>query len=206
MDKARLSSTVFTACYESIIVKPAVGKKANIPVLKMRELNEKQYKKLLGKDLVKDAVRDELNQYLNGPDTTAELLLKTVWMIVHTLEETLHTEIPKEGTVYGVPLATLMSYNNVQEINDGLTAEIIRPVISTWQAHNTSLKNQLHQGYLTKLSERNTRRDQRNALHQNFVNTGIDLTNARARRDAMYGDYHGLERASAYNAYYRPRE
>lgn len=207
MDKARLSTTVFTACYETIIVKPAVGKKANIPELKMRELKEKQYKKLLGKEVVKDAVRAELNEYLESSDGAAELLLKTVWMIVHTLEETLNVEIPKTGNVYGVPLATLMRFNNVHQIDAGLAdGRLIRPVIAEWQTHNSTMKDQMHQGYLTKLAERNTRRDQRNALHQNFIDSGINLSNARARRDAMYGDYYGLERGEPWNAYYRPRE
>ena len=203
MDKARLSGDIFKACYESIIVKPAVGDRLGYSAAQMQVLEEKQYKKLLHKDEFKDVVRAELNKYLVSADGYSELLLKTVWLIVHSLEELLNIEIPKNREVYGVSLATLMRFRDVQAIDAGLTEELRRPVIDKWKEQNAAMDTALHTAWTKNLEKGNERRAATKAAHDLYVASDYAKGNSLGRRDAMFGDFHGLERNDRYGGYYR---
>ena len=144
MDKARLSSDIFKVCYETILVKTAIANKVGIKLDRMRGLDEKQYKKLMHKDEQKRAVVRELNSYLGKEEDGVQiLLLKTVWLIVKCLEELADIDIPRNITVYGVKLDTLMSFKNVHQIEEGLTEEILKPVIGGWQDQQKAITSEI---------------------------------------------------------------
>ena len=209
MDKARLSSDIFKVCYESIIVKTAIARKlgGGERYQQIQNLDEKQYKKLLNKDSLKQAVIDELNSYLEDEESgLIMLLLKTAWMIIHALRELADIVVDGEKTVYGVKVSDLMSFGNVNEIEEGMTEEMASPVLKAYNKHNKEINEAIMKGYAAKFEESDAKRTARKQLHANFEKTRFAKGNARARRDAMFGDYQGLGRSSIYQNYYSPTE
>ena len=204
MDKARLSSDIFKVCYETIIVKTAIANKVGIKIDRMQQLDEKQYKKLMHKDEQKRAVIDELNSYLaNEGAGVPILLLKTVWLIVKSLENLADIDIPRNITVYGVKLETLMSFKNVHEIEEQLTEEMMSPVIGGWQTQQKAMTDEIMTAYNQKLTESDKKRAATKEAHDKFMGTRFAKGTALGRRDAMFGDYYGLDRNDRYGQYYR---
>ena len=127
-------------------------------------------------------------------------------MIVHALEELADINIPRDDrTVYGVGLDALMQYSNVNELEAHLN-EMISVVPTGYNDHIQTLEDGIASSIASKVAERNTTLAQRRAKHDNYLRNRIAQGSSMGRRDAMYGDYYGLQRLPQYAGYYRARE
>ena len=200
MDKARLSTTIFKAVYENLIVKPTLVNDFGMDPERVKNTQPQVYKKLMSQKKVKNAINNTMLSYASNKDKLNQLFYLTAQQIITQLLAFADIRIAPEKPVFNTTAGELMKFGNQAELMRGI------PGLTSLKGTAGKIKdwsNAVETGYQTafkdKLNKRNANIKARNEAHDRWLATKLRQGTSDDRSRAAWINFTGQARPDGYN-------
>ena len=200
MDKARLSSAIFKAAYENLIVKPTLVKDFGKSPEEVKTMPQPVYKKIMGMKRVKEAIDRRVKSLVNSSALVNQLFYMVAYQIIKQLYNFAKIEVNPNKPIFNTTVKEIVKFRNQSELLGGIGSISKKSggKIDEWRQ---AVEKGYTDLYDNKLKQRNDKRTARQQAHDLYKATKFAHGSDFDRSAAAWNQFTGLEQPEGVGDY-----